>query len=110
MLATDRSITVIEGFTVILPCDSKAIRMNYPGWTYELKAFTDGQDLRLENLNTTDKQGRVLWANNQRDIVITDVRYSDKGEYYCYGEGILGPKLNLVVEGKLVPIIKYYQK
>lgn len=95
-------VNVVAGFTVVLPCEESKIVTDYPGWTFDTKSLTDRHKFRENNLELSGKQGRLLWAINKRDLIITDVRHTDEGEYQCFGNGVRGRELNLIVEGKLV--------
>ena len=89
-----KHVEVMEWFTVTLQCD---LHTDYPAWFKTPTLLSDGKEALL---NQTIHQGRLLWANNKRDLVLTDARPEDKGHYLCVHNRQMGERLNLKVIGK----------
>jgi len=102
-MAANTALYVQSNTTATLVCNLANMR-DYPGWSYGPSGATTYTRITWEGLKDFyQKQDRLSWADNKRDLLLSAVTREDESLYQCAqtAPGVEGNwQIQLTVRGK----------
>ena len=100
----DQTYTAENGTTVLIACN---IIPNYGNPAWMGPPMDDHGFLQVYNMEADSSfftflrnYNRLSWANNNKDLILSDVVKNDEGKYQCFGAGAGSWTIQLNLRGR----------